>query len=353
MADPTVSAGNAASLIELAVSEGASRAALHRRSGIDPERLRDQDNRVTMSEYHRLMLASKELTGDPAFGLRFGKSVHMQEFSILGLIFHACETVRDAIVQANRYGQLVIDVDVGTADRFQWQRRNGQLWLVDTRPDPNDFPELTEVTFGRFMRLTRPFWDTPLVREVNVTHPAPGYQAEYDRYFESPTTFSSGWNAMRVEEARLTQQIAVQPRYAFGILSEHADHLLQSLEGSKSTRGRVESLLMPILHTGTASMELIADKLAVSRQTLYRQLKAEGVTFETVLDELRHKLALHYLGGQKTSVNETAYLVGFSEPAAFSRAFKRWTGNSPRAAYRLQAAAPSPGSATPAGSRSA
>ena len=87
---------------------------------------------------------------------------------------------------------------------------------------------------------------------------------------------------------------------------------------------------MPILHTGDASMDLIAARLAVSRQTVYRQLKAEGVTFETVLDELRHRLAVHYLSGQKTSVNETAYLVGFSEPAAFSRAFKRWTGTSPR-----------------------
>ena len=87
---------------------------------------------------------------------------------------------------------------------------------------------------------------------------------------------------------------------------------------------------MPILHTGDASMDLIAARLSVSRQTVYRQLKAEGVTFETVLDELRHQLAVHYLSGQKTSVNETAYLVGFSEPAAFSRAFKRWTGTSPR-----------------------
>ena len=87
---------------------------------------------------------------------------------------------------------------------------------------------------------------------------------------------------------------------------------------------------MPILHTGYASIDVIAARLAVSRQTLYRQLKTEGVTFETVLDELRHKLAVHYLSGKRTSVNETAYLVGFSEPAAFSRAFKRWTGTTPR-----------------------
>jgi AraC-like DNA-binding protein len=335
MADATVSAGNAGSLIELAVAKGARREELHRRSGIAPERLQDQDNRILMSEYFELVKAAKELTGSPAFALEFGRTVHMQEFSILGLIFHACETVLDAIVQANRYGQLVIDVDVGTAERFEWRRRNGELWLVDNRPAPDDFPELTEITFGRFVRLTRPFWDKPLVSEVNVSYAAPDYSAQYERFFEVPTVFESEWNAMRVDEVRLRQRIAVQPRFAFGILSGHAEQLLQALEGSKTTRGRVESLLMPTLHTGEASMDRVAHRLSVSRQTLYRQLRAEGVTFETVLDELRHKLALHYLSGRRTSVNETAYLVGFSEPAAFSRAFKRWTGRTPRSIGQL------------------
>jgi AraC-like DNA-binding protein len=78
-------------------------------------------------------------------------------------------------------------------------------------------------------------------------------------------------------------------------------------------------------------MKTIAKKLGVSRQTLFRKLRSEGVTFEKVLDELRYKLALHYLSEKKMSVNQTAYLVGFSDPAAFSRAFKRWTGSSPRA----------------------
>jgi AraC-like DNA-binding protein len=81
-------------------------------------------------------------------------------------------------------------------------------------------------------------------------------------------------------------------------------------------------------------MDTIAGKLGMSRQTLYRNLKAEGTTFEQVLDELRHQMALNYLSGKKVSVNEAAYLVGFSDPAAFSRAFKRWTGSSPRTMRR-------------------
>jgi AraC-like DNA-binding protein len=72
----------------------------------------------------------------------------------------------------------------------------------------------------------------------------------------------------------------------------------------------------------------------MSRQTLFRKLKAEGTTYEKILDDLRHQIALHYLSGKKVSVNETAYLVGFSEAAAFSRAFKRWTGKSPSDARR-------------------
>jgi AraC-like DNA-binding protein len=77
-------------------------------------------------------------------------------------------------------------------------------------------------------------------------------------------------------------------------------------------------------------MDTIAGKLCCSRQTLFRKLKLEEVTFEQVLDELRHKLALNYLNTHHASVKELARLVGYSDPASFSRAFKRWTGSSPR-----------------------
>jgi AraC-like DNA-binding protein len=276
------------------------------------------------------MRAGQELSNDPALALHFGETIDMAEMSIVGLIGLAAETGAEGFAQINRYARLVVEVDLGTADRFQLTRSAGQLWIVDTRKNPNDFPEMTESTFARMVCASRRFGETPFAKEVHVTHAAPGHRAEYDRIFRAPVIFESDKNALLTDAVWLTRRNPVSSRYVFGILSAHAEALLKSLESSKSTRGRVESLLMPILHTGDVSMDTIAGKLGLSRQTLFRKLKAEGVTFEKVLDELRHKMALHYLSGKKVSVNETAYLVGFSDPAAFSRAFKRWTGSSPR-----------------------
>lgn len=331
MADPTVAAGFARGLIDLAVARGAGRAALLAEAGLGAAELEDQDNRIPFARYVALMRAAKALTQDPAFALHFGEEVDIREMSIVGLLGQACETMRDAFAQLGRYARLAIDVDLGGADRMVLVPRHDGLWLVDRRPDPNAFPELTESGFARMAASGRRLGVAAPLREVHVTHAAPPWRAEYDRIFGVPVVFEAEWNAVRIDAGMMDVRIAEQPRYVFGILSERAEALLAELERAKTMRGRVEGMLMPMLHTGEAGIQAVAVRLGVSRQTLYRRLKAEGATFEAVLDELRHKLALHYLGGRKVSVNETAYLTGFSDRAAFSRAFKRWTGMGPGA----------------------
>jgi AraC-like DNA-binding protein len=180
------------------------------------------------------------------------------------------------------------------------------------------------------------FQSMPFPKAVHFRHEGPNYRAEYDRIFGAPVVFGSDRDALLLDERFVLLKQPPTNRYVFGVLSERADALLKELEASKSVRSRVESLLMPILHTGDANMDKIADKMGLSRRTLLRKLSAEGTTFEKVLDELRHKLAVHFLAGTKVSVNEVAYLVGFSDPAAFSRAFKRWTGSSPRGRRGMQ-----------------
>jgi AraC-like DNA-binding protein len=95
-------------------------------------------------------------------------------------------------------------------------------------------------------------------------------------------------------------------------------------------RAEVERELEPMLPSGEVGIDRVARELGCSRQTLYRRLKAEGVTFERLLDALRHRLAIRLIRDEGLSVKDAAWRLGFSDPAAFSRAFKRWTGNSPR-----------------------
>lgn len=332
MPEPTVAAGVVRGLMAFAVSKGANEPELAKRAGIDPRDLADQDARIPFEKYVGLMRAGKELANDPALALHFGEASDLAEMSIVGLIGQSCETVADGLAQINRYGRLVAELDPEETDRFVFQRRDGRMWMVDRRPNPNEFFEISESVFARFASSLHGLTGGSPIKAVHVTHPDPGYGDEYERVLGAPVTFESDWNAVAVEEALLSSRITLErtwPPYVFGVLSARADQLLRSLQKAQTVRGRVEALLIPILHTGEGGLDAIAAEFGMSRRTVQRRLQAEGVTFGIVLDELRCKMAVNYLSEERVSVNETAYLVGFSEPAAFSRAFKRWTGRSP------------------------
>src|SRR6267154_6366210 len=285
-----------------------------------------------------LLKAGIELCRAPALSLLFGEAVKLQDISLVGLIGVAFDDVESVRRQANRYAPLTLDADDGgTADAIELVRENGDVWMKFTSEIYQANPLLTESGFARNVCGARAlaasmpnFADLSFPNAIRFTHAEPSYRAEYDRIFGVPLFFDSHMNALLVDEAFLNMKLPRTNPYLSEILSARAEELLKSLEMSKTMRGRVENLLIPILHTGEATVDMIASKLGLSRQTLFRILKAEGITFEQVLDELRHKLALYYLKGKKLPVNQTAYLLGFSQPAAFSRAFKRWTGASPR-----------------------
>lgn len=340
MGNPTVSAGYPRALLDFAVSKGADRRTLVARSNIDADDLQNQDNRVPLATYLDLLKGAIELCGEPALALLFGESVKMQDISILGLIGERFESVESGRKLMNRYGRLALDEGDGdTSDHIEFVREGKDVWLKFTSSIYAANPLLTESGFARGVCGARAMLESIpnfnhllFPKAIHFTHEAPSYRAEYDRIFGVPLVFGSHMNALLLDEAFLNMRLPRTNPYLSEILTAHAEGLLENLESSKSIRVQVEALLMPILHTGGANINTIAGELGLSRQTLFRKLKAEGVTFEKVLDEMRHKLALLYLSERNVSVNETAYLVGFSDPAAFSRAFKRWTGSSPRAA---------------------
>ena len=139
--------------------------------------------------------------------------------------------------------------------------------------------------------------------------------------------------AVRPQQAPSAARTAANPIFAF--LTEISKAFESKIPERRPEprespfRRDIEQRVAPILASGPVRIAEVASALGLSRQTLYRRLKTEGITFEALLDDLRRRLALQLLRDQGLSVKETAYRLGFSDPAAFSRAFKRWTGQSP------------------------
>ncbi|TGY92578.1 AraC family transcriptional regulator [Marinicauda pacifica] len=334
-AGATVAAGLAASLVDFATGRGAQHTDLLARAELDETRLADIDGRVDLGRYLVLIDAARQVTGDPALVLRWAEAVGMAEVSIVGLIMEASATMGEAFVQMQRYGGLAMEIDApASGPRYDLVRRGGELRMVE-RPMPLGIvPALTESAFARLVCGPRRFLEQPHVLAVHLAYAPPSYRSEYDRIFRCPVHFNASCNAMTLHPEILGWRVAQYPHYAFGVLAAKADILLAELEASKTVRGQVEAALLPILHEGEAGADRIAAQLGISRQTLFRRLQREDTSFRQVLGDLRQRLASDYLRGGKVSVNETAYLVGFSDPAAFSRAFKRWTGQGPKAFRR-------------------
>lgn len=338
MARGTVAAAFARGLIDYAASLGVDRDRLLASVAIAPDDLEPPERRVPLDQFVRLTRAARELSGDPAFALHFGEAVDLREMSIVALLGQSMETAMDAFAAVNRYASLDADLETDGPDRFTLVGKGGKLWLVDRRTNPNATPELTESVFARMVSAGRRVGMNIPLREVQVTHPDPGYRHEYERIFAVPVAFDSDWNALAIDPGAMSRPIALQPAYAGRILAERAEALLRDLHSSRSVRGEVEAALRPLLAGGEVTVERIATRLGASRQTLYRRLKAEGTTFEQVLQGLRLELAEASLADRTLSIPEIAFRLGFADGPSFSKAFKRWTGTSP-AAWRRGASA--------------
>lgn len=333
-----MAAGFAAAFADYACDRGAHREALFSDSGLTDADLAHQDNRIPVESYQALIGSAIRQTGDTALLLRHTLESRLETMSVVGQIVHSSASLGHSIEQLNRYLHVMSDAGLTEGrDRFELLRTDKELWIVDHLDVPQADYMQTEASFARFIsEFRRSFPDAQFEQELEVSYPPPPHANLYPDLFRVPVHFRSGRNALRIDPIWDSPATEFEPgnAYAFGIFTRHADEMLERLRADISIRAMIEAHILPKLHEGTIAMDKVARDIAMSRQTLYRRLKEEGVTFAEIHDELRQRMALEYLGAQKVTVNETAYLLGFSEASSFVRAFKRWTGLSPTAYLR-------------------
>ncbi|MCR9156108.1 MAG: AraC family transcriptional regulator [Rhodobacteraceae bacterium] len=341
MTEQTMAAGFAASFANYACGRGAKRDILLADSDLTEDDLSNQDNRIPVVAYQAMIGAAIKQTGDTALLLRHTFESRLETMSVVGQIVHTSASLRHSLGQLNRYLHLMGDVELPPGvDRFELLRTAEGLWIVDHLVLPPEMSFWSEVSFARFIsEFRRSFPDATFEIGMQVTYPPPPHVDEYPELFRVPVQFNATRNALQIDPVWDSPDSQFEPgnEYAFGIFTRHADEMLAKLQADTSIRAQIEAQMLPNMHEGSISMDKVAHDIAMSRQTLYRRLKDEGITFAEIHDDLRQRMALEYLEGKKVSVNETAYLLGFSEASSFVRAFKRWTGLSPTA-YLNQAA---------------
>ncbi|MBS1117934.1 MAG: Transcriptional regulator, AraC family protein [Deltaproteobacteria bacterium] len=295
---------------------------------IPHELLADPDARVSVELYHRLWREGSTLSSDPDFGLHAGERMPVGAFDVLDYLLRSSRDVGDAIANTMRYfrimseaAELALEVE---ADRACLRQR----LVADEHGVPRHVGEcFLSVIVARYRGVVG---TTMPLRSVTFMHPRPTDTSEHRRIFGTEVLFDRDCNSLAFDAHLLAAPFATADPALNELLGRHAARLLHALPQSDGFPDRVRHAIGRAADAGEFSVTALATRLHLSRRTLQRKLGEHGLAAETMIDDTRRTLALRYLEEHKLAIAEVAALVGFSELSAFYRAFKRWTGTTPR-----------------------
>jgi AraC-like DNA-binding protein len=323
-----MSARIGAMIVHAAAAAGAPVDELCRATGFDPSRAADPDARISLSLEESLWSEAARLSGDDALGLHAAEGLRPGVFDVLDYAVRTAPTPRVALDRLARYNRLEHSAAVFTVtdagDVTRVEHAFGPGGGVQSRHS-------AEFTLASLVVIGSQIAEDELAPlAVEFHHGPPPSTAEHERLFRVVPGFSRPTNAVEFDRAILERLAPAADPLLWRVIERHAEALLAERPAPVEGAGqRVRRLLTKALADGDASLGAMAARLRMSDRTLQRRLASEGVSFDGLLDETRRELAVRYLHDRQMAIAEVAYLLGYSEPSAFHRAFKRWTGWTP------------------------
>jgi AraC-like DNA-binding protein len=306
------------------------------RAGLDAAELADAAARVPIQRGSRVVATAVELSKTPAIGLHVGESAPIGALHIVGHLLYSCATMREAILLFQRYSALVFE---GAGFRLVEDSEHGRF--VYEHPFAHSpyerFAAETVLTVVLKLGIQLSGSDKRPV-EVCFRHEEPSYLDEYQRIFRCPVRFSQPANQLVFERRLLDQPQAHRDDPLCELLRERADELLAHEHDDERLAERIVEVLKLELELGAPDPERLAQRLGLTVRSLQRRLQAEQLSLTVLFDDARRDAACAALRSD-SAIKDVAYRLGFSEPSAFHRAFKRWTGLTP-AQFRSDARAP-------------
>ncbi|MEL7117150.1 MAG: AraC family transcriptional regulator [Pseudomonadota bacterium] len=281
--------------------------------------------------YYAMLEAMARQMDVTALPVKVGASMRCDEYGALGLAWKAAPDLRSSLLRVARFARLWTSVV-----RYELRDvEDGTLYIIH-RDGPRRLGvrlsnETTLIATVSLARQVCPVPFAPL--KAFVQHPAPATTAHHEDYLRCPIAFGAPYDALLCSQASLAEPNRLGDAGISAYLSGHLEVELSEMRDDTSLVAQAKDTIARSLSEGAPKMADVAGRLGLSVRSFHRRLADHGVTFQALTEETRRELAEGLLQDDAHSLAEVAFLTGFSEQSAFSRAFKRWVGLTP-ASYR-------------------
>jgi AraC-like DNA-binding protein len=333
---PTICVSTLTDVYHTLLEGGIDPEVLERQSGISQADIADPDKRVSVTKLETVWDMAKQFTNDPAIGLSVGGKVDPNRFSVVTQASFQCENIKQGLSQYIRFFSIV---NQGARMELSVQDDLASLGFSFVLPEYYSISEMERMISSALARYHYLVGNHLQPVRFNFQHKMPEYVERYRVLFDAPLFFEQAKTEILFDRRLLDLKIKQSNPYLLSVLTNYAEKLLKRVQSKKAkSKPEVKDKVSHYIRKHLADdveldVNVVAAALNMSRHTLYRKLKKEDVSFQSLVEEERRKAAIRHLQDENISIGEVAFLLGFSELSAFSRAFKRWTGESP-AQYR-------------------
>ncbi|KSV73605.1 MULTISPECIES: AraC-like transcriptional regulator QhpR [Sinorhizobium/Ensifer group] len=296
--------------------------------GLSREPLDDPYIPVSLKNYIAFFEDVAKETAQPSLGIRLGEAIKPEDLGPIGVLYTMMQTLRLAILRFCRFFPAL-----QSSTKLGLIIEGDATWLEYQIEDPSIWPRRqdAEFTMALICALTRSRLGRGWApEEVHFEHAAPRGHRDLAQFFGAVIRYEQPTNRMLISNEDLDLPFASANPAAITIIEQHLIDLIG--DGAVQTFGdAVANAIVRCMKQGELTLELVASRLGIGPRTLQRRLTAEGRTFREVVQEQRHRTAEALLKNERLSLGAVAGKLGYADVATMSRAFRTWTGQSPRA----------------------
>jgi len=294
--------------------------------GLDPAALKQAGARYPVAKMTRLWQRAAELTDDECIGLEAARHWHPTTAHALGYTWLASDNLKEAFLRLQRYVHIFNDMAI---IRIDDEPHEFVVQLTAENRDDDVAAEAIDAGIATIVQMCRATLGEefrPIRVELQRT--APGCVDRFNEFFGAPIRFGGDVDAVYLDTTLVSKALPESNKELALANEKLAIEYLSRLKSSDMSI-KAARVLIEKLPDGAITADQVANELHLSARTFQRRLKDENTSFSKLMDDVRKELATSYMEGTDKSVTEITYLLGFAETSTFSRAFKRWTGQSP------------------------